>query len=148
MSWETMDTRRTDSGIPVRQSWKNLEEILTNLLQRLYTDQQVENRRPLGCGIARIIFLQSCHPITWLTTNMQTAKSVKESEGCRTPKVGWVTDSGPSILTGERFSLDNKGTHRSTKLLFSTGNPQFGLGSARQFFCWLWLDALLCLLSW
>lgn len=148
MSWETMDARRTDSGIPVRRPWKSLEEILTNLLQRLYIDQEVENRLPLGCGIASIIFLQSCHPITWLTTNMQTAKSVKESEDCRTPKVGWVTDSGPSILTRERFHLDNKWTHRNTKLLFSTGNPQFGLGSARQFLCWSWLDALLCLLSW
>lgn len=37
--------------------------------------------------------------------------------------------------------------HRNAECLLSSGNLQFGLGSARQFFCWSWLDVLPSLLK-
>ena len=37
--------------------------------------------------------------------------------------------------------------HRNAECLLSSGTLQFGLGSARQFFCWSWLDVLPSLLK-
>lgn len=63
------------------------EEMQTNLLQWLATDQYVENR-PRWIRRIASIFLQPSHPLKCLTIIMQTEKSAKESEGVRHLRLG------------------------------------------------------------